>query len=596
MSPFRLACLELRRHRGHPVRVAVVAAIVLLPAVCAGLHLWSLWDPYGSVDELPVAVVNEDAGAALERGAELVEVDGGEQLVERLRGEPVLDWHFTDAERARSGLEDGDYYMVVTIPEDFSTDIVGLAAGGPGRASIEFERDDANGYLAGIMTATVERDLQRQITAAVYAAFTETLFGGLADGLGGAADSAASLHTGLHELTETAAEAAEDAEAVSGGIEEAVGDTAPAVDALAEDWRQIQTGSAAGADLVADAAALDGVYSALCGQGGDDFACETLWEHVHRAQSVGTDVQIADAAVQATPPDSLEGAAEDLEALRTDAADAAEAAGQVASGVTGAETTAAELTEGVGELYDGADAVVSGLTDAHPQESSSSAAESAEAGGGPVALEEETRNAAGNLGRGLAPLVIPAALWAFGIAACLLLRPVNPRAVAGPLRSPAIAIGGWLASAALGVVGALALYVVADVGLGLDPEQVPTAIALCLLTVLTFTAVAHAFRLVAGAVGAALLAALLVLQAAASGGLYPVETAPAFFQAVHPWLPMTYVVDALRVAISGGETRVLLWAVAVLAAYLAASVAAASTAVAMRRKWTVGRLHPPLGR
>lgn len=598
MSPFRLARLELRRYRGRPVRAAVVTAIVLLPALCAGLYLWSFWDPYGSTDELPVAVVNEDAGAALERDGEVVEVNGGERLVERLREEPVFDWRFTDADRARAGLAEGDYYMVVTIPEGFSADVVGLADGAPVRASVAFTRDDANGYLAGVMTATAERELQHQITTAVYAAFGETLFGGLTGGLESAAENAASIHSGLSGLVDVAEDAAAGAEEVSSGLDGAVGDSAATVGSLADDWGRIQAGSEAGADLVADAAALGGAYSALCANAADSFACETLWEHVHRAESVAADVQGADAAVQGTPPESLETAAEELGALRTGAADVADAAGRVAVGVAGAEAASGELASGLDDLYNGADAVVTGLSDARAQAPTSDAAAeevaAAEAYGSPVAIDEETRNAAGNLGRGLAPLVIAVALWLFGAVVHALLRPVNPRALAGSLRSPAVALGGWFTGAGLGLVGALALYLVADVGLGLDPKHVPATIGLCLLVALTFTAMAHLCRLAFGTAGLLLLAVLLMLQVAASGGLYPVETTPVLFQALHPWLPMTHAVEALRVTVSGGETRHLLVALAVLATYLAASLAVAAAVVAARRKWTIGRLHPPL--
>ncbi|WP_026925120.1 YhgE/Pip family protein [Glycomyces arizonensis] len=599
MSPFRLARLELRRYRGHPVRAAVVAAIVLLPAVCAGLYLWSFWDPYGSTDEMPVALVNEDAGTTLDRGGEFVEVNGGEQVVERLREAPVFDWRVTDADEARAGLADGDYSMVVTIPENFSAAIAGLAVGEPVRAAVEFERDDANGYLAGVMTATVERELQHQIDSAVYDAFAGTLFGGLTGGLGQAVDGAATLHTGLSGLSAAAEDAAAGAEQVATGLDEAVGESAPAVESLAEDWEQVQTGSAAGADVVADAARLSGAYSALCrGGGADGFACETLWEHVQLAESVSTDVQSADAAVQATPAEALETAAEDLGTLQTDAAGVADAAGQVATGVADAETTAGDLAGGLGELYDGADAVVSGLTDARADvpaaNGAADEAAEAESYGSPVAISEETHNPAGSYGRGLAPLVIATVLWGFGIVAYLLLRPVNARALAGPLRSPLVALGGWLAGAALGVVSALALYLVIDVGLGLDPRQVPATAGLCVLVVLTFSAMAHLFRLALGAMGILLLAVLLMLQMAAAGGLYPVETTPAFFQAIHPWLPMTYAVDALRVTISGGQTEHLVRALVVLVLYLAASLAVAAATVAMRRKWTTGRLHPPL--
>src|SRR5690606_1089474 len=111
----------------------------------------------------------------------------------------------------------------------------------------------------------------------------------------------------------------------------------------------------AGSDLVADAADLDGAYTALCELGdGERYACEALWEHVHRAESVALDVQSADAAVQATSVEALDAAAEELGALQTEAAATAEATGEVASGVASAETTAAEIAGGIGELYDGA--------------------------------------------------------------------------------------------------------------------------------------------------------------------------------------------------------------------------------------------------
>ena len=37
-----------------------MAAIVLIPTIYTTLFLGSMWDPYGNVDQLPVAVVNND--------------------------------------------------------------------------------------------------------------------------------------------------------------------------------------------------------------------------------------------------------------------------------------------------------------------------------------------------------------------------------------------------------------------------------------------------------------------------------------------------------------------------------------------------------
>ena len=44
----------------NKLMLVVVIAIIVIPIIYAGLFLKSMWDPYGSVDNLPVAVVNED--------------------------------------------------------------------------------------------------------------------------------------------------------------------------------------------------------------------------------------------------------------------------------------------------------------------------------------------------------------------------------------------------------------------------------------------------------------------------------------------------------------------------------------------------------
>ena len=55
-----------------------------------------------------------------------------------------------------------------------------------------------------------------------------------------------------------------------------------------------------------------------------------------------------------------------------------------------------------------------------------------------------------------------------------------------------------------------------------------------------------------GAAGRILVLAFLMLQLTSAGGTYPVQTSPGFFNALHPFLPMSYVVEALRRLITGG--------------------------------------------
>src|SRR5690606_7627591 len=54
-----------------------------------------------------------------------------------------------------------------------------------------------------------------------------------------------------------------------------------------------------------------------------------------------------------------------------------------------------------------------------------------------------------------------------------------------------------------------------------------------------------------GNIGKGLAIILLVLQLSSSGGTFPIDVAPPFFQAIHPFLPFTYAINLLREAVAG---------------------------------------------
>jgi putative membrane protein len=617
LSPFHLAAAELRRFRGHPLRAAALAAIVLIPLVYGGLYLWFAWDPYGELDHMPVAVVNEDTGATVDVNGDTIAINGGDQLVEQLQTDRIFDWRFVSAAEAQRGLEDGDYYMVITVPEDFSAKLASLSGADPEQATVAFDLNDANGYVAGIMASTVEAELRNQINTAVYVTFATTIFGDLtelgggitdasngasdvADGIGTAQSGAEDLQTGLDQLTTGAEQVADGADQVSDGVDQAVDVAQPVLETLADNWAGIQSGSASAADLADRAGTdLDGAYATLCTDNpeADPDACAALQAFIADADQVNGDIQQADSDIQGISTSSLDQASSDLTDLQTGAADVATGASQVADAAATAETGAGDLADGLTELHDGATTLADSLATAAasvPSTNPAEDADNAEAYGSPVTLTEDNLHPADTYGRGLAPFFIAIALWVFGLMAYFVLRTVNYRALAGPLRSLPIAIGGWLPGAALGVLSAVVLYLAVELGLGLDPQDALATVGLSILAILTFSAMAHLLKLAFGAAGSLLLVVLLMLQLTSAGGLYPVETTPSFFQALHPLLPMTYVVDALRVTISGGETAHVVRAVIVLGAYLVGTLAVSSLVVAGRRRWKPDSLNPPL--
>ena len=130
--------------------------------------------------------------------------------------------------------------------------------------------------------------------------------------------------------------------------------------------------------------------------------------------------------------------------------------------------------------------------------------------------------------------------------------------------------------------------------LGLDPVHPVLVMAVVTLAAVCFSAIAHLLRTALGTPGSSLLLVLLILQLAAAGGTYPPELLPGFFAAIHPFLPMTYLVDAFRIAISGGQGAHLVRDVVVLLAVAVAALALVVVTVRRRQQFRMADLHPPL--
>ncbi len=71
------------------------------------------------------------------------------------------------------------------------------------------------------------------------------------------------------------------------------------------------------------------------------------------------------------------------------------------------------------------------------------------------------------------------------------------------------------------------------------------------ITSLAFVSIVYMLAISFRHIGKALAVVLLIMQIPGSSGMYPIEMMPDFFQAIHPLLPFTYGIDAMRQAIGG---------------------------------------------
>lgn len=178
-----------------------MTAIVLIPTIYTTLFLGSMWDPYGNVDQLPVAVVNEDK--SVDYSGKTLAV--GDELVDNLRENQQLDFHFVDAEKATDGLKNGKYYMVITIPSDFSENASTLLEDEPQKMELQYRTNPGTNYIASKMSESALAKIEKAVSASVTKEYSETIFdqlGTVGTGMDDAADGANSIQDGVTQLSE----------------------------------------------------------------------------------------------------------------------------------------------------------------------------------------------------------------------------------------------------------------------------------------------------------------------------------------------------------------------------------------------------------
>ncbi len=176
----------------------------------------------------------------------------------------------------------------------------------------------------------------------------------------------------------------------------------------------------------------------------------------------------------------------------------------------------------------------------------------------------------------------------------MLISPLNRRALAAGASGRRIALAGWLPVVAIGALQVGALLAVLHWAVGLRMEHAAGTVGFLVLVAACFAAIVQWLGARFGPAGRILVLALLMLQLTSAGGTYPVQTSPGFFNAIHPFLPMSYVVDALRRLVTGGGLGPVWQACGVLAAFTAGALALTAWAARGKQVWTVDRLHPEL--
>ena len=161
-----------RTSRGRRYAVPVVA--VILAALAGGVLLWTVKGHQTSPSAVPVAIVNNDQPVTTGSGSDQKTIAAGRLLAANL-SQPTpenttpLSWQLMDADDAATRLQDGSYYGVLTIPQDFSAAITSTSGTSPLQAKLQLVTNDsasaAVGALAQLTVNQAALTLGDQVTS-----------------------------------------------------------------------------------------------------------------------------------------------------------------------------------------------------------------------------------------------------------------------------------------------------------------------------------------------------------------------------------------------------------------------------------------------
>ncbi|MCT4378540.1 YhgE/Pip domain-containing protein [Leuconostoc falkenbergense] len=660
---------RVRKIRGLPL---LLIGIALIPSLYAVIFLSSLWDAYGNVNKLPVAIVNQDRAAKINGKTQHL----GNNLTKNLVDGKQLKIIKTTKSQAASGLKSGKYYMTITIPSDFTENSGTLLSSNPVQPEIKIAHNTGQGFIAEKMTTSAAEKLQTKVSQSLQKVYSQTLVTATTaskDGFNTGSEGASKLSSGISQLqdgtkqlqTGTTALQSGSAQLVTGlsqytsGVSSANSGSAQLVagaqqlatqlqkvsdeinakqQAKASDLAQLDAGlteltqgleKLGNVDATVDTSIVDNGSKSLK----DDFSKVTsdmtqllsdptmqeamkndknqnlnkkvqqLTQHLEETKNSADSLQKSILAQITTLKSRLgdlskngAGAVEQAQqAIKTlnasltevsngiatqavpGAQKLAQGASQLNTGLSQLNANSGTLNQGASQLNSGTTQLLEGenqaivalgqantgaqtlsqkladgavkLSSIHNQKSNVTALSK------PVKKDNSDLSKVANNGTGMAPYMMSVGLFVGMVAfsAIFDFMTVGKKPKNGFLwwaDKQTVNAPVWIAQALL----MTALLFIVD---GMQTQNPVMTFIVALVASFAFNQFVILFNVAFGKLGSGIMLILMVLQLSASAGTYPIELSNGFFNAIHPWMPMTYSVHALRETISIGGSVAL---------------------------------------
>lgn len=584
------------------MKVIIIIAVIIIPVLYSFFYLKAFWDPYGNLHDMNIAIVNLDEGDNDE--------NLGTELVNKLKDKDTMTITvLNNSDEAQEGLVNQDYYATITIPKNFTKDLNNAENSDRKVTTISYSPNQKNNYLASQIinkvVTTVETELRSEVSKKVVGKLSDKLeevpnkMEEISDGASQLQDGTSQLQSGLQELNKGTNNLSTNYEKFDSGVDSAYAGSnklAYGLNSLNSGADEIYSGTSQLAEKTNTLNA--GVSSYVKGV---NQLVSSVNATSTQIQKVGEDLVNYQ---QTHNPDALNDAAKRLQGMQSSSAGSAQLLGTLQSkgteleqgvnllntkvqtlnsgmftlkqGISSAKTGNEELQKGLKELstnsktikegtkqlnngssqaLNGSQTLLNGTNTfkneinngiENTQEELKNLNGLDEYTSEPVEVDEQDYAQVDSYGVGFAPYFMSISLWV-GALIMLIIFYYDPddrfKLLGRNAQNKYLRAGLYFViSVAQGIV----LGFILKAGLGFGVTNIWLYYGTCILTSIVFFSILQFLVIKLGDVGKFLGILLLVLQLAASGGTFPIETVPKFFQSIYKFMPMNYTIRLIK--------------------------------------------------
>ena len=584
------------------MKAIIIIAVIIIPVLYSFFYLKAFWDPYGNLHDMNIAIVNLDEGDNDE--------NLGTELVNKLKDKDTMTITvLNNSDEAQEGLVNQDYYATITIPKNFTKDLNNAENSDRKVTTISYSPNQKNNYLASQIinkvVTTVETELRSEVSKKVVGKLSNKLeevpnkMEEISDGASQLQDGTSQLQSGLQELNKGTNKLSTNYEKFDSGVDSAYAGSnklANGLNSLNSGADEIYSGTS---QLAEKTNTLNtGVSSYVKGV---NQLVSSVNATSTQIQKVGEDLVNYQ---QTHNPDALNDAAKRLQGMQSSSAGSAQLLGTLQSkgteleqgvnllntkvqtlnsgmftlkqGISSAKTGNEELQkglkklstnsktikEGTKQLSNGSSQALSGSqtllngTNTFKNEINNGIENTQEElknlngldeyTSEPVEVDEQDYAQVDSYGVGFAPYFMSISLWV-GALIMLIIFYYDPedrfKLLGRNAQNKYLRAGLYFA---ISVTQGIVLGFILKAGLGFGVTNIWLYYGTCILTSIVFFSILQFLVIKLGDVGKFLGILLLVLQLAASGGTFPIETVPKFFQSIYKFMPMNYTIRLIK--------------------------------------------------